>query len=65
VILAVDDIEKFHTDNLARNKSHYTMMNRATKNRVLTYFQTKGAKVHFNYGIKMLDEDLAEQTGSP
>ena len=65
MILAVEDIENFHKENLARNKAHYTMMNRATKNRVLTYFQSKGAKVHFNYGIKMLDEELAEQTGAP
>lgn len=65
VILAVEDIEKFHDENLKRNKKHYTMMNRATKNKVLTYFQTKGAKVHFNYGIQMVDEDLAQQTGQP
>jgi len=41
------------------NKSHYTMMNRATRNSVLNYFQGKGAKVHFNYGIKMEDEELS------
>jgi hypothetical protein len=41
------------------------MMNRATKNTVLKYFQSKGAKVHFNYGIQMVDEDLAQQTGQP
>lgn len=40
-------------------------MNRATRSIVLNYFQSKGAKVHFNYGIKMTDEDLAEQTGQP
>lgn len=40
-------------------------MNRATKNKVLNYFQTKGAKVHFNYGIQMVDEDLAGMTGKP
>jgi hypothetical protein len=41
------------------------MMNRATKNFVVNYFQNKGAKVHFNYGIKMIDEELAQQTGEP
>lgn len=61
--MAVDDIETFHKENLERNKAHYTLMNRATRNRVLNYFQTKGAKVHFNYGIKMLDEELTQQTG--
>ena len=45
------------------NKGHYTMMNRATKNRVLNYFQNKGAKVHFNY-MKVEDPELSEQTGS-
>jgi uncharacterized beta-barrel protein YwiB (DUF1934 family) len=35
------------------------MMSRATKNKIVTYFQSKGAKVHFNYGLKFQDEDLA------
>lgn len=38
LILAVDDLKKFHEENLALNKKHYTMMNRATKNRALNYF---------------------------
>ena len=38
-------------------------MNRATKNYIVNYFQDKGAKVHFNYGIKMIDEELAKETG--
>jgi hypothetical protein len=37
------------------------MMNRATRNRVLNYFQSKGAKVHFNYGIQMVDEELTNR----
>ena len=45
------------------NKEHYTMMNRLTKNYGVTYFQNRGAKVHFNYGIKMIDEELSQQTG--
>jgi Phosphatidate cytidylyltransferase, mitochondrial len=57
--LAVEDINEFHQQNLLMNKVHYTMMNRATKNYIVTYFQNKGAKVHFNYGIKMIDEELA------
>lgn len=39
------------------------MMNRATKNFFVNYCHTKGAKVHFNYGIKFEDEELAQQTG--
>ena len=35
------------------------MMSRVTRNKLVTYFQERGAKVHFNYGIKFLDEDLA------
>lgn len=62
IVLAVEDIKGFHAENLARNKKHYTMMNRATRNRVLNYFQLKGAKVHFNY-IKMEDPELSAQTG--
>jgi hypothetical protein len=46
------------------NKSHYTLMNRATRTRVVNFFQSRGAKVHFNYGITMEDEDLASQTGT-
>jgi Phosphatidate cytidylyltransferase, mitochondrial len=65
LILAVEDLKVFHKENLERNKAHYTMLNRTTKNLVLNYFQSKGAKVHFNYGIKMEDEELSEQTGKP
>jgi hypothetical protein len=61
--LAVENINEFHRLNLLKNKEHYTMMNRATKNYIVNYFQDKGAKVHFNYGIKMIDEELAQQTG--
>jgi len=28
------------------------MMSRATRNKIVTYFQSRGAKVHFNYGLK-------------
>ena len=44
------------------NKHHYTMANRMTKNKVANYFQTKGAKVHFNY-MKFEDPELSAQTG--
>ena len=45
-----------------RNKTHYTMMNRATRGKVMSYFQTKGAKVHFNE-TKIVDPELSEHTG--
>lgn len=44
------------------NKTHYTVMNRMTKNKIVHYFQNKGAKVHFNY-MKVEDPELSEQTG--
>jgi hypothetical protein len=56
--LATDDIKGFHKENLARNKTHYTLMNRATRNMLTNYFQVKGAKVHFN-DMKMEDPELS------
>ena len=44
------------------NTKHYTYLNRMTKNRVLNYFQNKGAKVHFNH-MKVVDPELSAQTG--
>ena len=61
--MAVENINEFHRLNLLKNKEHYTRMNRVTKNFIVNFFQTKGAKVHFNYGIKMIDEELGQQTG--
>lgn len=37
-------------------------MNRMTKNKIVHYFQNKGAKVHFNY-MKVEDPELSEKTG--
>lgn len=51
LLLAVDDLKAFHTENLTKelNREDYTYMARLSKGRVVTYFQTKGAKVHFNH----------------
>lgn len=46
------------------NKKHYTVMNRATRNKVLNYFQNKGAKVHFN-SMKIEDPELSQHSGKP
>ena len=48
LILAVDNIPKFHEENLKLNKNHYTYMARGTNCRVVNFFQDYGAKVHFN-----------------
>ena len=52
-------MKKFHEENHQLNKNHYTMMNRATKNRALYFFQNKGAKIHFNI-ITTQDEEFTK-----
>ena len=61
VILAVNNTKEFHEQNRELNSKHYTVMARATRNKIVTYFQGKGAKVHFNYGLKFQDEDLGTE----
>jgi hypothetical protein len=58
--LAVDDLKAFHTENLKKewNRADYTYMARVTKGSVVTYFQTKGARVHFNH--MTLDDPVME-----
>jgi hypothetical protein len=38
VLLAVEDLKEFHAENFLRNKAHYTIMNRMTRNKVGLYF---------------------------
>ena len=38
VILAVDDLKKFHKENLEMNKSHYTLLNKYTKAKIAIFF---------------------------
>lgn len=47
-ILVCDDIDDWHKDNYKRNKSHYPLIARYTSVKLVTYFQRKGAKIHFN-----------------
>lgn len=49
VLYAVDDLKEFHYSNLKVNKTDYSLIARLTKGYAVTYFQTKGAKVHFNF----------------
>lgn len=58
----MDDLKSFHSENLALNRKHYTVMNRMTKNKALHYFQNKGAKVHFNF-MRIEDQEHTQQTG--
>ena len=46
--MAVDDIPKFHKDNMHMNKKHYTVFSRFTHGRAVKLAQKYGAKCHFN-----------------
>ena len=59
LIMAVDNTEKFHAENLKMNKNHYTYMNRATKCHITHKMHKWTAKVHFNE-IEM-QSDMIEQ----
>ena len=53
MIVAVDDLKYFHKENLKKevNRNDYTYMARLTHGKVVTFFQDKGARVHFNYKV--------------
>jgi hypothetical protein len=59
MILAVDDLKKFHHENVQMNKSHYTIANRATKAKLAIFFSDKGAKATFNE-IEINDPELKD-----
>ena len=63
MILAVPDLKVFHKENLHKNRSHYTIMNRVTHTRVINLLKNRGGKVHFNH-MKIEDPELSAQTGS-
>ena len=48
LIMAVDDLSKFHEQNLKSNYYHYTVFGRLTRGRVVQAAQRRGAKCHFN-----------------
>ena len=51
--MAVDDLKAFHKENIKKevNRKDYTYMARLTHGKAVTFFQDKGARVHFNYKI--------------
>lgn len=51
LIIAVDDLKAFHNKNIQKdvNGKDYTYLARMTKGKIVTYFQQKGARVHFNH----------------
>ena len=63
MIISVEDLKAFHSENIKINKQHYTYSARFTKAKLVNYFQDRGAKVHFNY-IKYIDPELSKMTGN-
>lgn len=60
MILAVKDFKTFHEQNMAMNKDHYTLASRVTKGKLVNYFQTKAARVHFNHTV--IDDPYSPET---
>lgn len=55
-MIAVEDLKEFHKQNMATNYRDYTYMARFTHGKAVTFFQTKGARVHFNFTTLLLPE---------
>jgi hypothetical protein len=47
-ILVVDNFEQWHKNNFALNKKHYPFFARFVSVKIVNFFQSKGAKIHFN-----------------
>jgi hypothetical protein len=47
-IIVCEDIDQWHKENFKRNKKHYPLISKYTSYKLVTYFQKKGAKIHFN-----------------
>lgn len=45
---AVDDLKAFHKANMDKNYKDYSYLNRMTHGMPAAWFQTRGARVHFN-----------------
>ena len=48
VIVAVDDLKKFHRENIRLNKTHYPYTGRIFKEKFIAFFSKYGARIHFN-----------------
>ena len=59
----MDDLKAFHTNNIKKevNGKDYTYFARATKGSIVTFFQKRGARVHFNH-TKLECPTLSEMT---
>ena len=48
MVFAVKNLRDWHMSNLQRNASHYSLSARATKTKLIQFFQRQGARVHCN-----------------
>lgn len=48
-IIVCENIDEWHKENFKINKKHYPLIAKYTSYKLVTYFQKKGAKIHFNY----------------
>ena len=48
LILAVENSQEFHKENIKRNKGHYTYFARSTSGKVVHGIHRIGARMHFN-----------------
>lgn len=48
-IIVCENIDEWHKENFKKNKKHYPLISKIFSYRLVTYFQKKGAKIHFNY----------------
>ena len=61
LIVAVDDLQQFHQDNIAQNKTHYQYTARIFKAKFISFFSKYGARIHIN--TFKLDNEKTMQYG--
>lgn len=71
LILAVENSQHFHEQNLKRNKDHYTYFARTVGGRAIHKMQEYGARIHFNEfktdvraAVNLSEDDESMSNGS-
>ena len=59
LLFAVKNLHQWHLDNIAKNRSHYSLAARATKTKVISVIQDRGARIHRNT-FKTASGELAQ-----
>jgi hypothetical protein len=49
LIFVVDDVANWNKENYYKNKKHYPLISKIFTYRLVNFFQTRGAKIHYNY----------------